>query len=230
VPVRNPDRLRVGERAVVAQARRLPVAPGVGLRPAQEVLASAPLVLPHAAGLGDAQQAREPLARCARRRGTCGSSCGRRPRGRDADVAHQPVHPRVLEQARADARALVAVGEEVEGAAEHVAVADVHREVERVVRVGAAVGERAEAPRRQPRLAPAHEAARELAYEVARAVGERGERVVHVVREPHRELAPPALQPRPGALQRLPQQVDVGVDDRRAEEGGAAGDRRGRRP
>jgi hypothetical protein len=52
------DRLdELGVPALLALAAH--PAPGVGVRPAQEVLAAAPLVLPHAGGLGDAQQPRE---------------------------------------------------------------------------------------------------------------------------------------------------------------------------
>ena len=144
-----------------------------------------------------------------------------------ADAADERAHPGVLEEIGAVARAVVAMGEEVEGAAQPVALADVHEEVEGVVRIEAAVAEqRARTPRGQPRVSPPHEIAAELARDVAWAVVERRQRIVDVVGQDDLERARAAPQARPGPLQGLPQQLDVGVDDRRAEEAGAAGDRR----
>ena len=89
----------------------------------------------HALALGDAQQARELLVRAR------GVAIGGEARVEAhlvtaaADVPDQRPHPRMLEQVRAVAGPLVAMGEEVERAAQAVALADVHQEVEGVVRI-----------------------------------------------------------------------------------------------
>ena len=59
-------------------------------------------------------------------------------------------------------------------------------------------------------------------------VVERRERIVDVVGQGHLEGARPAPQSGPGALQGAPEQLDVRIDERDAEEAGPAGDR-GRR-
>ena len=59
-------------------------------------------------------------------------------------------------------------------------------------------------------------------------VVERRERIVDVVGEGHLECARPAPQCWPGAVQGTPEQLDIRIDDRDAEEAGPTGDR-GRR-
>src|SRR5919201_4734417 len=169
------DRFGVAERAVVAQAGSLPVAPRVGVDPAQVVLAPAPFVLAHALGFRDAQQSLELLARARgisiRAEARMQSDLVAAPR----DPADERAHPGMLEQEGSVAVAPIAVGEEVERAAQAVAFADVHQEVERVVRVQAAVAQqRAHAPCGQPRVAPANEVATELARDVDGTVLEGG--------------------------------------------------------
>src|SRR6185369_10307876 len=111
-----------------------------------------------------------------------------------------PVAPRVL----------LAVREEVERAAQPVALADVHQEVEGVVGVVARVaGERADPADGEARVAAADEVAPELAYDVAGTVLEGGQRVVDVVAEDDLVAPRGAGQARPRPLQGRPEQLDV---------------------
>ena len=224
------DRLGVAERAVVTEPRRIPVAPGVGVGPAQEVLPATPVLLMHALALGDAQQARELLVRAR------GVAIGGEARveahlvAAAADVPDQRPHPRMLEQVPAIAGPLVAMSEEVERAAQAVALADVHQEVEGVVRIEAPIArQRPQPSARQPGIPPRDKVACELAEDGGARVVERRERIVDVVGQGHLERARPAPQSGPGALQGTPEQLDVRIDDRDAEEAGPARRSRTRR-
>src|SRR5665809_72722 len=98
------------------------------------------------------------------------------------------------------------MGEEVERAAQAVALADVHQEVEGVVRIEPAIAEQRPHPSAyQLGIPPPDEIACELAENVRGAVVERRERIVDVVGEGHLERARPAPQSGPGALQGTPE-------------------------
>ena len=171
----------------------------------------------HPLGLGDAQQALELLA------GARGVAIGGAARVQPDLVAaagdpadHERAHPGILEEVGAVARAVVAMGEEVEGAAQSVALADVHEEVERVV------GSRRRSPRTATIACAARQAAgRAAARDRRRAGASRPVRCGRASPAGRRRRA--SGRPRTRAvcvaggaspLQGLPQQLDVRVDDR----------------
>src|SRR5215207_8325099 len=137
------DDLRIRQRGVVGEPGRLPVAPSLWVRPAQEMLPPTPVILLHSLGVGDAQEARELLAR------TCRVAVAAEARmqpelvAAPREVAEQPTHRRVLVEVGADARAPVAMREEGECAAQPVTLADVHQEFVGVVWIEAEVAQRA---------------------------------------------------------------------------------------
>ena len=155
------DRLGVSERAVVAQPRRVPVTPGVGVGPAQEVLPATPSVLTNAfAPRRRAGRRVELLVRCA-----AASRIGGEARVEAHLVTTAPERARsststqgcsnrcgVPSRGRRDG------GEEVERAAQAVALADVHQEVEGVVRIEPPIAEQRSRPLAcQPGIPPPDE-------------------------------------------------------------------------
>ncbi len=231
-PGAEPHRLRVGERAVVVEAGLAPVAPRHRVRPLEEVLPAAPALLDDALGVRDRAQPGELLGGAPRV--AVGPEAGVQADlvAAPVDVADEPADPRMLDDVvGALARVDPGAGEEVERAAQPVALADVHHEVEGVVGVEAPVA----APRGDERARPAHgqqgvlaqrQVARELARDQRGPAAEPRQRVVDVVGERDLEGARTAPQPRPHRRQGAPQQLHVGVDERDLEEALAGGDRR----